>query len=186
MRYCSLLLLIFLANCTSMGMQDRTTHSALFVDHLNKMKKMEVYGPIKSGAGLHLLQLEDIRGETIQIESQTLVQHILIEESEIRSEKQSKDLINELHERQSKGEEMSILARVYSDDPGSKLDGGKLDWAPEGIYDKTFEKVMMETKIGEVSKPFKSAFGWHFLKVLDRREKNISYKYLELAVITLE
>ena len=115
----------------------------LFVDHLNKMKKMEVYGPIKSGAGLHLLQLEDIRGETIQIESQTLVQHILIEESEIRSEKQSKDLINELHERQSKGEEMSILARVYSDDPGSKLDGGKLDWAPEGIYDKTFEKVMI-------------------------------------------
>ena len=151
----------------------------LFVDHLNKMKKMEVYGPIKSGAGLHLLQLEDIRGETIQIESQTLVQHILIEESEIRSEKQSKDLINELHERQSKGEEMSILARVYSDDPGSKLDGGKLDWAPEGIYDKTFEKVMMETKIGEVSKPFKSAFGWHFLKVLDRREKNISDERLK-------
>ena len=37
MRYCSLLLLIFLANCTSMGMQDRTTHSALFVDHLNNM-----------------------------------------------------------------------------------------------------------------------------------------------------
>ena len=151
----------------------------LFVDHLNKMKKMEVYGPIKSGAGLHLLQLEDIRGETIQIESQTLVQHILIEESEIRSEKQSKDLINELHKRQSKGEEMSILARVYSDDPGSKLDGGKLDWAPEGIYDKTFEKVMMETKIGEVSKPFKSAFGWHFLKVLDRREKNISDERLK-------
>ena len=151
----------------------------LFVDHLKKMKKMEVYGPIKSGAGLHLLQLEDIRGETIQIESQTLVQHILIEESEIRSEKQSKDLINELHERQSKGEEISILARVYSDDPGSKLDGGKLDWAPAGIYDKTFEKVMTETKIGEVSKPFKSAFGWHILKVLDRREKNISDERLK-------
>ena len=151
----------------------------LFVDHLKKMKKMEVFGPIKSGAGLHLLQLEDIRGETIQIESQTLVQHILIEESEIRSEKQSKDLINELHERQSKGEEISILARVYSDDPGSKLDGGKLDWAPAGIYDKTFEKVMTETKIGEVSKPFKSAFGWHILKVLDRREKNISDERLK-------
>ena len=151
----------------------------LFVDHLKKMKKMEVFGPIKSGAGLHLLQLEDIRGETIQIESQTLVQHILIEESEIRSEKQSKDLINELYERQSKGEEISILARVYSDDPGSKLDGGKLDWAPAGIYDKTFEKVMTETKIGEVSKPFKSAFGWHILKVLDRREKNISDERLK-------
>ena len=84
-----------------------------------------------------------------------------------------------MYERQSKGEEISILARVYSDDPGSKLDGGKLDWAPAGIYDKTFEKVMTETKIGEVSKPFKSAFGWHILKVLDRREKNISDERLK-------
>ena len=37
MRYCSIILLIFLTNCTSMGMQDRTTHAALFVDHLNDM-----------------------------------------------------------------------------------------------------------------------------------------------------
>ena len=37
MRYCSLLLLIFLANCTSMGMQDRTVHSQMFIDHLNNM-----------------------------------------------------------------------------------------------------------------------------------------------------
>ena len=56
------------------------------------MEKNDIYGPIKSGAGTHIIQLEDIRGETIQIESQTLVQHILIEESEIRSEKQAKDL----------------------------------------------------------------------------------------------
>ena len=42
---------------------------------------------------------------------------------------------------------MSILARVYSDDPGSKLDGGKLDWAPKGIYDKKFEEVMSKTDI---------------------------------------
>jgi len=166
-----------LYNAADNGNLDWRTKSnipTLFVDHLKKMKKMEVFGPIKSGAGLHLLQLEDIRGETIQIESQTLVQHILIAESEIRNEKQAKDLVNQLYERQNKGEEMSILARVYSDDPGSKLDGGKLDWAPKGVYDKSFEKVMMETKIGEVSKPFKSSFGWHILKVLDRREKNIS------------
>lgn len=37
MRYCSIILLIFLTNCTSLGMQDRTTHAALFVDHLNDM-----------------------------------------------------------------------------------------------------------------------------------------------------
>ena len=74
---------------------------------------------------------------------------------------------------------MGIIARVYSDDPGSKLDGGKLDWSSDGVYDKPFEKVMNEMKIGEVSKPFESAFGWHILKVLDRREKNVSDELLK-------
>ena len=138
------------------------------------MLKKDIFGPIKSGAGIHIIQLEDIRGETIQTESQTLVQHILVQESEIRSEKQAEDLINEIYKRINDGEEIQILARVYSDDPGSKLDGGKLDWAPRGVYDKKFEEVMLKTKINDVSKPFKSSFGWHVLKVLDRREKNIS------------
>ena len=158
----------------NLGWRKKSQIPSLFVDHLNKMEKKDIHGPIESGAGTHIIQLEDIRGETIQTESQTLVQHILIKESEIRSEKQAKDLVNELYERLSKGEEISILARVYSDDPGSKLDGGKLDWAPKGVYDKKFEEVMSKMDINKYSKPFKSDFGWHILKVLDRREKNIS------------
>ena len=157
-----------------MGWRTRSQIPSLFTDHLNQMEKKDIHGPIKSGAGAHIIQLEDIRGETIQTESQTLVQHVLIEESEIRSEKQAEDLINNLYERLLKGEELDILARVFSDDPGSKLDGGKLDWAPKGVYDKKFEEVMTKMDIDKYSKPFKSAFGWHILKVLDRREKNIS------------
>ena len=158
----------------SLGWRTRSQIPTLFSKKIIEMEKNEIFGPIKSGAGVHIIKLEDIRGETIQTESQTLVQHILIKESEIRSEKQAKDLIDSLHTRLRNGEEMSILARVYSDDPGSKLDGGKLDWAPLGIYDKKFEEIMLKTDTDSFSKPFKSSFGWHVLKVLDRREKNIS------------
>ena len=158
----------------SLGWRTRSQIPTLFSKKIIEMEKNEIFGPIKSGAGVHIIKLEDIRGETIQTESQTLVQHILIKESEIRSEKQAKDLIDSLHIRLRNGEEMSILARVYSDDPGSKLDGGKLDWAPLGIYDKKFEEIMLKTDTDSFSKPFKSSFGWHVLKVLDRREKNIS------------
>lgn len=161
-------------NNGNLGWRTRSQIPSLFTDHLNQMEKKDIHGPIKSGAGAHIIQLEDIRGETIQTESQTLVQHVLIKESEIRSEKQAEDLINNLYERLLKGEELDILARVFSDDPGSKLDGGKLDWAPKGVYDKKFEEVMTKMDINKYSKPFKSAFGWHILKVLDRREKNIS------------
>ena len=166
-------------NNGNLGWRNKSQIPTLFVEQISKMEKGDIFGPIESGAGIHIIQLEDIRGETIQTEFQTLVQHILIKESEIRSEKQSKDLITSIHERLNQGEEMEILARVYSDDPGSKLDGGKLDWAPKGVYDKKFEEVMAETEIDKFSEPFKSAFGWHILKVLERREKNISDELLK-------
>ena len=166
-------------NNGNLGWRNKSQIPTLFIEQISKMEKGDIFGPIKSGAGIHIIQLEDIRGETIQTEFQTLVRHILIKESEIRSEKQSRDLITSLHERLNQGEEMEILARVFSDDPGSKLDGGKLDWAPKGVYDKKFEEVMVETEIGKFSEPFKSAFGWHILKVLERREKNISDELLK-------
>lgn len=161
-------------NKGNLGWRFKSQVPTLFMNHISKMNKIDVFGPIKSGAGIHIIQLEDIRGETIKTEAQSLVQHILITESEIRSGKQAKDLINEIFNRINNGEEIDLLARVYSDDPGSKLDGGKLDWAPKGTYDKKFEEVMENSDLNVLSKPFKSAFGWHVLKVLDKREKNVS------------
>ena len=177
----------------------RSEIPSLFEKEIRQMQKGDVSGPIKSGAGFHLIKLTDIRGDAIQVEEQSLVQHILIETSEIRSPKQAKDLIYELFER-SKEEDLGILARIYSDDPGSKLDEGKLDWAPKGVYDENFEKVIEEVELNEISKPFETAsadckldaisteevdlneiskpfetaFGWHILKVLEKRKKNIS------------
>ncbi len=146
---------------------------SLFENKIKDMQLNEISEPIESGAGIHIIKLSGIRGDSIKIEEQSLVQHILIETSEIRSPKQAKDLIFELYER-AKEEDLGILARIYSDDPGSKLNSGKLDWAPEGVYDENFEKVMKITRLNEISKPFQSAFGWHILKVLEKREKNIS------------
>tara|TARA_B100001989_G_scaffold91618_1_gene63783 strand:- start:42 stop:1316 length:1275 start_codon:yes stop_codon:yes gene_type:complete len=146
---------------------------SLFEKEIRNMEKGEVSSPLRSGAGFHIIKLSDLRGDAIQIEKQSLVQHILIETSEIRSPKQAKDLINNLYER-AKKEDLAVLARVFSDDPGSKMNGGKLDWAPEGVYDKAFERVMNESEINVISEPFESAFGWHILKVLERREKNIT------------
>ncbi len=151
---------------------------SIFEKKIKSMELNEISDPIESGAGLHIIKLSGIRGDSIKVESQSLVQHILIETSEIRSEKQAEDLINDLFDR-AQEEDFGILARVYSDDPGSKLNSGKLDWAPEGTYDKNFEDNIKNAKLGEISKPFKSSFGWHILKVLDKREKNISEEMIK-------
>ena len=146
---------------------------SIFEKKLKSMKLNDIFGPLESGAGIHIIKLSGIRGDSIKVEEQSLVQHILIETSEIRSEKQAEDLINSLYDR-AQEEDLGILARIYSADPGSKLNAGKLDWAPEGVYDENFEKTIKKVKLGEISKPFKSSFGWHILKVLEKREKNIS------------
>ena len=146
---------------------------SIFEKKLKSMKLNDIFGPLESGAGIHIIKLSGIRGDSIKVEEQSLVQHVLIETSEIRSEKQAEDLINSLYDR-AQEEDLGILARIYSDDPGSKLNAGKLDWAPEGVYDENFEKTIKKVKLGEISKPFKSSFGWHILKVLEKREKNIS------------
>ena len=130
--------------------------------------------PLKSGAGYYFIKLEDKKGDTVKVESQDLVRHILIQTSEIRSDKQAEELIKEIKKRISEGEEFRVLARLYSDDPGSKLDGGNLGWSTSDKYDPLFKKVIDDSELNIVSEVFKSSFGFHILEVLDRRKKDIS------------
>ena len=141
------------------------------------VKDMEIGSysqPLKTGAGFYLIKLEEKRGDTVKIENQDLVRHILIQTSEIRSEKQARELINEIKNRIDEGEDFKVLARLYSDDPGSKLDGGNLGWSASDKYDSEFKKVVDGSELNKVSNVFKSSFGYHILEVLDRRQKDIS------------
>ena len=61
------------------------------------MKVGEISELIRSGAGFHIIRLSEKRGDVVKFEDQTLVRHILIQSSEIRSENQTKELINEIY-----------------------------------------------------------------------------------------
>ena len=158
----------------SLGWRKINEIPTLFANEISSLRKGEIAGPFRSGAGLHLIRLKDEKGRDIKIEKQTLARHILIQTSEIRSEKQAKDLIEDLYNRSQDEDKFSDLARLYSDDPGSKMEGGELSWTGPGRFDPKFEEVMDSLEINQVSKPFKSNFGWHIVEVLDRREEDIS------------
>lgn len=158
----------------SLGWRKINEIPTLFANEISSLRKGDIAGPFRSGAGLHLIKLKDKKGRDIKIEKQTLARHILIQTSEIRSEKQAKDLIEDLYKRSQNEDKFSDLARLYSDDPGSKMEGGELSWTGPGRFDPKFEEVMNSLEINQVSKPFKSNFGWHIVEVLDRREEDIS------------
>ena len=152
---------------------------SLFAERVKNMSIDSVEGPIESGAGYHFLKIKDKRGDTVKIEDQLLARHILIQTSEIRNRKQATSLLEEIKKRIDDGEDFSVLARLYSDDPGTKLDGGDLGWSTSDSYDKKFKEVLDSSDLNEVSEPFESSFGFHILEVLDKRKKDISGELLE-------
>ena len=97
------------------------------------------------------------------------VRHILIKPSEIRSEEETHRLAERLYERIKNGDDFGELAKSFSEDPGSALNGGDLNWVDPNTLVPEFREVMANTQAGELSKPFKTPYGWHVLEVLGRR-----------------
>ena len=151
----------------------------LFSNYLKDMEIGELSEPIKSGAGNHMLYLEDKRGPTVKFEKQWDVRHILLIPNRIRPDEASEKLIKEIKNRIELGESFSELASEYSDDPGSKQEGGNLGWAGEGVYDDEFERQMIKANLNEITDPFLSQFGWHILEVLGNRVEDKTNQNVE-------
>ncbi|GAA6134098.1 peptidylprolyl isomerase [Oceaniserpentilla sp. 4NH20-0058] len=157
-----------------LGWRKEAELPSLFADIAPTLKKGGISDPIRSASGFHIIKVTDKRGGNEQIVRQTKARHILIQESTIRSEKDSQKLINDIYQRVQKGEDFAELAKEFSDDPGSKVNGGDLNWINDGDMVPAFEKAMKASQKGEVSKPFKSRFGWHILEVIDYRQKDMA------------
>lgn len=77
----------------------------------------------------------------------------------------AKKKAEELLARIRKGESFSELAKKYSQDPGSAKEGGDLGFFGRGVMDKAFEKAAFALKVGQVSEPVRSTFGFHLIKL---------------------
>lgn len=66
-----------------------------------------------------------------------------------------------------RGEAFDKVAREVSEDPNAEK-GGDLGYVERGRFNADFEKAALALKKGEVSEPFKTSFGWHVVKLIDR------------------
>lgn len=141
-----------------------------FAEALKEMGAGEISEPIRSTSGFHLLKLLEKRGEERSIVRQVNARHILISTSALISDHEAKDRLERLRERILNGEDFAELARAHSDDTGSAANGGELGWADPSIYVEAFRDTINKSKVGKISAPFKSQFGWHILQVEGWRE----------------
>lgn len=151
----------------------------LYISYLKNAKPNQIIGPIHAPNGYHILKVVEVHGmapPTTSADTTTLnteevhVRHIIIKTTPVQNDAQVKARLELIRANIIGGGDFSKAAFENSQDPGSVGAGGDLGWVTSEGLDPAFAKVMLQTKVGEVSEPFKSQFGWHILQVLGKRD----------------
>ena len=162
-----------------MGWRNLADLPTIFAGALKNKKKGYISPPLKSSSGFYILKLEDKRGDLVRFEDQWKVRHILMMTTKLRDVTFTKKELEEVRKRVMEGEDFSLLAKEFSEDPGSASRGGDLDWLSRGKTAPAFEKMMLESPVGEISPVFESEFGFHFLQVLDNRTEDLTEEVIK-------
>ena len=102
-----------------------------------------------------------LEGEVATRAVQIHAEHILVA---------TQDAANAIVNDALKSKTFEEIARAQSADTTTAPNGGDLGWIPQGIMTPEFDKVAFALKVGEVSQPFQTKFGWEIVKVLDRQD----------------
>ena len=137
----------------------------------------QVTNPIATAEGYNVIKLVDKRGGQQKIIDQWHTRHILISPSTALPADMAKQQIDTIYEKLRQGEDFATLASTYSKDPGSASNGGDLGWVSEGDMVPSFEAMMKKTSVNDYSVPFQTQFGWHIVKVDEKRQKDVSDVY---------
>ena len=161
-----------------LGPRSPDRYPPLFVQATRGLAVGAVTGPVRSGAGFHLLKLleRQMPGDDLNAVVQTRARHILLRPSPRLSEAAARARLNDFAQRvRAQVTEFAQLAREFSED-GSARAGGDLGWVTPGMLVPEFEQVMDVLAPGELSEPLVSRFGVHLIQVLERREVPLSDK----------
>ncbi|NMM40060.1 peptidylprolyl isomerase SurA [Pseudoalteromonas arctica] len=143
---------------------------SLFAEAVKGTKKDAIIGPLRSGAGFHIIKVQDIRGRQVVETTEVRSRHILIKPSIILSEEKARTMLNGFAKDLRAGTaDFAELAKEYSEDPGSALKGGEYDWTDPTTYVPQFRDTLLSLDKNEISDPFRTTFGWHIVQLLDKR-----------------
>jgi len=165
-----------------LGWRNEGELPSMLSDIIPVMEQGEFSKPVKVSVGFIIVKLLE-KKNTIQhkvVESHAL--HILIKPNITQDATQAKIRLNQLRNRILGGESFDKLAKSHSDDKGSAQKGGDLGWFKPGTMVPEFDKAIKTMEPGDLSEIVETAFGYHIIKLLNRRTRDDSKEFLRNTV----
>lgn len=91
--------------------------------------------------------------------------------------------LTELRERILNGENFNQLAMKNSEDPSAQYNGGEMGYVGRGAMVPQFEAQAFKLKLGEISQPFESPFGFHIMQLIDRRGNEYNSRHILISAV---
>ncbi|MFZ4400066.1 MAG: peptidylprolyl isomerase [Bacteroidales bacterium] len=130
----------------------------------------EISLPIRSDYGYHIIKLTDKKKAMGKVQ----VAHILVSMTPDATEdvaKTAKTKVDEVLTKLKNGEKFEDLVKQYSDDKGSATKGGVLpEFGVNRMIPEFIVAISKLEKSGDISTPVQSRYGWHILKLIERKE----------------
>jgi peptidyl-prolyl cis-trans isomerase SurA len=158
----------------SLGWRKGSELPTIFADDVMKMEVGEHSTPIRGGGGFHIVRLNDKRGSEPELVDQVRPRHILLTTNEVLDDAATRQKLVGIRNQILAGDDFATVAAAVSEDTASAVDGGDLGWTTLDQFDPDFSKVLASLKIGELSEPFKTQYGWHIAEVTDRRSYDMT------------
>lgn len=137
----------------------------------------EISEVIESPQGYHLLK----GGKKRPARGKVLAEHILLLVPQDASSQMASSIeakMDSIYNVAVSGGDFEALARQYSQDPGSAAKGGLLPWFGSGRMVAEFDSTAFAMPVGEISRPFRTSYGWHIIKKLDAKSRD-SYEEMK-------
>lgn len=185
-------------NAVALGFQSRDfSYFQIPVTQLREsvtVTEEEINAEYKANAATYTAE-EQIAVDYVELKSSDLTKNITVTEEQIRKQYEQNianfvatperqaahilvegdkpDVIKQISDKIAAGEDFATLAKTYSDDLGSKEQGGDLGYTSGDTFPKEFEEALAKLKVNEVSSAIKTDAGTHFIKLLSERGNTV-------------